>query len=46
MSLAPVLFGLPERLRGGDIVVVLTGRNIDPERLDAVLAQAQTLGFI
>ncbi len=41
IALAPVLFGLPERLRGGDLVVVLTGRNIDPDRLDAVLAQAR-----
>ncbi len=40
VALAPVLFGLPEQLRGGDIVVVLTGRNIDPDRLDAVLARA------
>jgi threonine dehydratase len=39
LALAPVLFGLPEGLRGGDIVVVLTGRNIDPDRLDAVLAR-------
>jgi threonine dehydratase len=41
VALAPVLFGLPDRLRGGDLVVVLTGRNIDPDRLDAVLAQAR-----
>jgi threonine dehydratase len=41
IALAPVLFGLPERLRGGDLVVVLTGRNVDPDRLDAVLAQAR-----
>jgi threonine dehydratase len=41
LALAPVLFGLPERLRGGDLVVLLTGRNIDPDRLDAVLAQAR-----
>ncbi len=39
LALAPVLFGLPEGLRGGDIVVVLTGRNIDPERLDAALTR-------
>jgi threonine dehydratase len=32
VALAPVLFGLPEPLRGGDIVVVLTGRNVDPDR--------------
>jgi len=41
IALAPVLFGLPEGLRGGDLVVVLTGRNVDPDRLDAVLAQAR-----
>jgi len=41
VALAPVLFGLPDRLRGGDVVVVLTGRNIDPERLDSVLARAE-----
>jgi threonine dehydratase len=35
-ALAP-LFGLPEAVRGGDLVVVLTGRNVDAERLDAVL---------
>jgi len=32
VALAPVLFGLPEPLRGGDVVVVLTGRNVDPDR--------------
>jgi threonine dehydratase len=36
-ALAPLLFGLPEDVRGGDLVVVLTGRNVDPDRLDAVL---------
>jgi threonine dehydratase len=41
VALAPALFGLPDRLRGGDVVVVLTGRNIDPDRLDAVLARAE-----
>jgi threonine dehydratase len=35
-ALVPVLFGLPEALRGGDVLVVLTGRNVDPERLDAL----------
>jgi threonine dehydratase len=35
-ALAPVLFGLPEELRGGDLVVVLTGRNVDPHSLDAL----------
>jgi threonine dehydratase len=38
VALAPVLFGLPADVRGGDLVVVLSGRNVDPERLDAVLA--------
>jgi threonine dehydratase len=33
-ALAPVLAGLPERVCGGDLVVVLTGRNVDAERLD------------
>jgi threonine dehydratase len=35
-ALAPVLFGLPESLRGGDVLVVLTGRNVDLDRLDAL----------
>lgn len=37
VALAPVLFGLPEPIRGGDLVVVLTGRNVDREQLEAVL---------
>jgi threonine dehydratase len=37
-ALVPVLFGLPEALRGGDVLVVLTGRNVDPERLDGLSA--------
>jgi threonine dehydratase len=36
-ALVPVLFGLPKGIRGGDLVVVLTGRNVDPERLDSVM---------
>jgi threonine dehydratase len=40
VALAPVLFGLPEALRGGDLVAVLTGRNVDPERLEAVVSRA------
>jgi threonine dehydratase len=36
-ALAPVLDGLPEGLRGGDVVVVLTGRNVDSERLETLL---------
>ena len=35
-ALVPVLFGLPEAVRGGDVLVVLTGRNVDRERLDAL----------
>jgi threonine dehydratase len=38
VALAPVLFGLPADLRGGDLVVVLTGRNVDRDRLETVLA--------
>jgi threonine dehydratase len=41
VALAPLLFGLPAGLRGGHVVAVLTGRNVDPERLAAVLAQAR-----
>jgi threonine dehydratase len=37
IALAPVLAGLPEALRGGDLVVVVTGRNVDVERLESVL---------
>jgi threonine dehydratase len=36
-ALAPVLFGLPTPVRGGDLVVVLTGRNVDPARLETLL---------
>jgi threonine dehydratase len=36
-ALVPVLEGLPEPLRGGDVVAVLTGRNVDSERLEALL---------
>jgi threonine dehydratase len=36
-ALAPVLWGLPEPIRGGDVVVVLTGRNVDPTVLESVL---------
>ncbi|MGG2305252.1 hypothetical protein ACE4Z6_27905, partial [Salmonella enterica] len=31
-ALAPVLLGLPRALRGGDLLVVLTGRNVDRDR--------------
>jgi len=44
IALAPVLFGLPEPVRGGDLVVVLTGRNVDPERLEAVAEFASSVG--
>jgi threonine dehydratase len=36
-ALVPLLEGLPENLRGGDVVAVLTGRNVDPERLARVV---------
>jgi threonine dehydratase len=41
VALVPVLVGLPDALRGGDLVVVLTGRNVDSDRIEAVLAAAQ-----
>jgi threonine dehydratase len=37
VALVPVLFGLPSALVGGDVVVVLTGRNIDEDRLASVV---------
>lgn len=37
-ALVPFLSGLPESLRGGDVVCVLTGRNVDPERLSSARA--------
>jgi threonine dehydratase len=40
MALAPLLFGLPEPVRGGDVVAVLTGRNVDPDCLEAVASSA------
>ena len=40
MPLAPVLAGLPEPLRGGDLVVVLAGRERNPERLEELIASA------
>jgi threonine dehydratase len=40
IALAPVLFGLPPHVRSGDVVVLLTARNVDPERLTAALAGA------
>jgi threonine dehydratase len=44
LALAPALFGLPEGLRGGDLVVILTGRNVGREQLEAVLADARVSG--
>jgi threonine dehydratase len=38
VALVPVLSGLPPELCGGDLVVVLTGRNVDRDRLESVLA--------
>jgi threonine dehydratase len=43
-ALTPVLFGLPAQLRGGDVLVVLTGRNVDPERLDALTVRGSLTG--
>jgi threonine dehydratase len=40
IALAPVLSGLPPHVRSGDVVVLLTARNVDPERLTAALAGA------
>jgi threonine dehydratase len=40
-ALAPVLSGLPAQLCGGDMVVVLTGRNVDLERLEAVTSHRE-----
>ena len=36
VSLAPVLAGLPDAMRGGDVVIVLTGQNVDQERLEQI----------
>lgn len=36
-ALVPVLEGLPEALCGGDLVVVLSGRNVDRERWEAAV---------
>jgi threonine dehydratase len=44
VALAPLLFGIPNELRGNlreggcDLLAVLTGRNVDEERLDAARA--------
>ena len=37
IALVPVLLGLPEAVRGGDLCVVLTGRNIDPARWEKII---------
>lgn len=39
-ALAPVLEGLPGPVCGGDVVVVLTGRNVDAARLEQARAMA------
>jgi threonine dehydratase len=39
-ALVPVLEGLPAEICGGDVVCVLTGRNIDRSRLEQVLRSA------
>jgi threonine dehydratase len=38
VALVPILGGLPPAMRGGDVVAVLTGRNVDKARLDAALS--------
>ncbi len=38
VALVPLLGGLPRSMRGGDLVAVLTGRNVDRTRLDAALS--------
>lgn len=38
-ALVPVLFGVPEPARRGDLVVMLTGRNVDSDRLDNLLSR-------
>jgi threonine dehydratase len=37
-ALAAVLVALPRPLQGGDVVVVLTGRNVDQKVIDRVLS--------
>ncbi len=34
VALAPVIAGLPDAMRGGDVVVVLTGQNVDLDRFE------------
>jgi threonine dehydratase len=38
VALVPLLAGLPSEMRGGDVVAVVTGRNVDKSRLDAALS--------
>jgi threonine dehydratase len=38
VALVPLLTGLPEALRGGDVVSLLTGRNVDADRLLSAMA--------
>ena len=38
VALVPLLDGLPEALRGGDVVALLTGRNVDTDRLLGTMA--------
>jgi threonine dehydratase len=40
-ALVPALYGLPELLRGGDVVVVLTGRNIDDAEFQEVVLEGR-----
>jgi threonine dehydratase len=44
VALIPALRGLPDALRGGDVVCVLTGRNVDEERLERILADDPHVG--
>jgi threonine dehydratase len=41
-ALAAMLDGAPEPCRGGQLAVVLTGSNVDRERLDAVLGRSDS----
>lgn len=41
VALVPLLDGLPAELCGGDVVAVLTGRNVDADRVASVLAIAK-----
>jgi threonine dehydratase len=41
-AIVPLLEGLPESFRGGDVVGVLTGSNVDPECLARARSLART----